>query len=432
MTTKINNEHNKLNVPNKQEQKQTCLDSAEREGLRPKGNVPNLRFPEFQGEWEEHYLSDYLDFKNGLNPKPDKFGRGIKFISVMDILNNTVITNDCIRVSVDVSEEELHNFCVENGDMLFQRSSETLEDVGRANVYMDDKPAVFGGFVIRGKKKAEYNPLFFRYLLASPFARRKIIPMGAGAQHFNIGQEGLNRVKLHFASLDEQKKIATFLSLLDERIATQNKIIEDLKKLKSAIIDYAINSLDTDFAKFGFLYEMAGEGGTPTTSNANFYDNGKIPFIKIDDLKKKYLTKNKDFITELGLQKSSAWLVPTRSILFSNGATIGEITITTYPVCTKQGILGIVPKQNIDVEYLYYFMSSSYFKKAVSRIVTEGTMKTAYLKDINNILCPIPTKEKQQEIAKMPSALNSKIDFEQSILKLFCSQKQYLLRQMFI
>ena len=408
------------------------MDSAEREGLRPKGNVPNLRFPEFQGEWEEHYLSDYLDFKNGLNPKPDKFGRGIKFISVMDILNNTVITNDCIRVSVDVSEEELHNFCVENGDMLFQRSSETLEDVGRANVYMDDKPAVFGGFVIRGKKKAEYNPLFFRYLLASPFARRKIIPMGAGAQHVNIGQEGLNRVKLHFASLDEQKKIATFLSLLDERIATQNKIIEDLKKLKSAIIDYAMNSIDADFIKFSSLYEIAGEGGTPTTSNASFYDNGKIPFIKIDDLKKKYLNENKDFITELGLQKSSAWLVPSRSILFSNGATIGEITITTYPVCTKQGILGIVPKSNIDVEFLYYFMSSSYFKKAVSRIVTEGTMKTAYLKDINNIRCPIPTKGKQQEIAQMPSALSSKIDSEQSILKLFYAQKQYLLRQMFI
>lgn len=177
---------------------------------------------------------------------------------------------------------------------------------------------------------------------------------------------------------------------------------------------------------------MAGEGGTPTTSNASFYDNGKIPFVKIDDLKQKYLTENKNFITELGLQKSSAWLVPIHSILFSNGATIGEITITTYPVCTKQGILGIVPKQNIDVEYLYYFMSSSYFKKAVSRIVTEGTMKTAYLKDINNILCPIPTKEEQQEIAKIPSALNSKIDTEKSILKLFITQKQHLLHQMFI
>ena len=213
---------------------------------------------------------------------------------------------------------------------------------------------------------------------------------------------------------------------------TLSPLIRDFEVCLSAIINYAINSLDTDFAKFSSLYEMAGEGGTPTTSNASFYDNGKIPFIKIDDLKQKYLIENKDFITELGLQKSSAWLVPTSSILFSNGATIGEITITTYPVCTKQGILGIVPKQNIDVEYLYYFMSSSYFKKAVSRIVTEGTMKTAYLKDINNILCPIPTKEKQQKIAQMPSALNSKIDLEQSILRLFYAQKQYLLRQMFI
>ena len=77
-------------------------------------------------------------------------------------------------------------------------------------------------------------------------------------------------------------------------------------------------------------------------------------------------------------------------------------------------------------------MSSTYFKKAISRIVTEGTMKTAYLKDIDNILCPIPTKEKQQEIAKIPSALNSKIDYEQSLLKLFIMQKQYLLCQMFI
>ena len=280
-------------------------------------NVPPLRFPEFHGEWEEHGLSEYLDFKNGLNPDSKRFGKGIKFISVMDILNNPVITYDCIRASVQATDAEMSSFSVEYGDILFQRSSETLEDVGRANVYIDDKVAVFGGFVIRGKKKANYNPLFFRYLLSSPYARKRIIPMGAGAQHFNIGQEGLSKVLLNFPSIEEQTKIASLLHLLDERIATQSKLIEDLKKLKSAIIDYAINSLDTDFAKFSSLYEMAGEGGTPTTSNASFYDNGKIPFVKIDDLKKKYLTENKDFITELGLQKSSVWLVPTRSILFS-------------------------------------------------------------------------------------------------------------------
>ena len=283
--------------------------------------------------------------------------------------------------------------------------------------------------VSRIRLSKDYNSDFIKQLLSSKkFYYKIVFPLIATSSQPALSMENLRRFKLRVPSIKEQKKIASLFNAIDERIATQNKIIEDLKKLKSAIIDYAINSLDTDFAKFGSLYEMAGEGGTPTTSNASFYDNGKIPFIKIDDLKQKYLTENKDFITELGLQKSSAWLVPTHS----NGATIGEISITTYPVCTKQGILGIVPKQNIDVEFLYYFMSSSYFKKAVSRIVTEGTMKTAYLKDINNILCPIPTKEKQQEIAKMPSALNSKIDFEQSILKLFCSQKQHLLRQMFI
>ena len=247
-----------------------------------------------------------------------------------------------------------------------------------------------------------------------------------------IYNDDLRNLKLYYPKHDEQKKLTHFLFLINERISTQNKIIEDLKTLKSAIIDYAIGSRDTNFMKFGSVYETAGEGGTPTTSNTSFYDNGKIPFIKIGDLKQKYLIGNKDFITELGLQKSSAWLVPTHSILFSNGATIGEITITTYPVCTKQGILGIVPKANIDVEFLYYFMSSSYFKKAVSRIITEGTMKTAYLKDIDNILCPIPTKEKQLEIAKVPSALNFKIDSEQSILRLLYAQKQYLLHQMFI
>ena len=77
--------------------------------------------------------------------------------------------------------------------------------------------------------------MFFKYLLATPYARRKIIPMGAGAQHFNIGQEGLSKVKLYFPILQEQNKIASLLQLIDERISTQNKIIEDLKKLKSAI-----------------------------------------------------------------------------------------------------------------------------------------------------------------------------------------------------
>ena len=350
-----------------------------------------------------------------------------KYIRITDIdeVSSTYTDKDIVSPDGVLTD----NYLVNNRDILLAR---TGASTGKSYLYKkSDGKLYYAGFLIRANVTT-HDPYFVFSQLHTHRYWRWVSIMSARSGQPGINSQEYSSFPIYTTSIEEESKIAKLLSLLDERIATQNKIIEDLKKLKSAIIDYAINSLDTDFAKFGSLYEMAGEGGTPTTSNASFYDNGKIPFIKIDDLKQKYLTENKDFITELGLQKSSAWLVPTHSILFSNGATIGEISITTYPVCTKQGILGIVPKQNIDVEFLYYFMSSSYFKKAVSRIVTEGTMKTAYLKDINNILCPIPTKEEQQEIAKIPSALNSKIDTEKSILKLFITQKQHLLHQMFI
>lgn len=394
--------------------------------------VPALRFPEFTEEWEEHYLAEYLDFKNGLNPSANKFGSGIKFISVMDILNNDFITYDCIRTSVEITPEEQVAFAVEKGDMLFQRSSETLEDVGRANVYMDDRPAVFGGFVIRGKKKAEYNPMFFRYLLASPYARKKVIPMGAGAQHFNIGQDGLSKVKLHFPILQEQQKIADLLRLINERISTQNKIIEKLETLIKGFVDSIFTANKFPKVPFKEIYVRAGEGGTPATSNPEYYDNGTIPFIKIDDLQNKYIKTNKDCITELGLQKSSAWIVPANSIIYSNGATIGAISINLFSVCTKQGILGVVPKADINVEFLYYFMTSTAFTKAVERIVTEGTMRTAYLKDINHIPCPVPYPVKQDEIAKMLSTLSEKLENEVIFQMKLQKQKEFLLSQMFI
>ena len=165
---------------------------------------------------------------------------------------------------------------------------------------------------------------------------------------------------------------------------------------------------------FASLYIKAGEGGTPTTSVSKYYSGGSIPFIKIDDLSQKYLTSNKDFITELGMQKSSAWLIPSQSVIYSNGATIGAISINKYPVCTKQGILGIVPNINVNVEYLYLLMSSSYFSKEVGRIITEGTMKTAYLKDINHIKSPLPSKAQQQNITNLTSSIEKKLSMEQN------------------
>lgn len=183
---------------------------------------------------------------------------------------------------------------------------------------------------------------------------------------------------------------------------------------------------------FNQMYIQAGEGGTPSTSVGQYYLNGTRPFVKIDDLSSKYLVKNKDFINDLGLSKSSAWLIPSNSVIYSNGATIGAISINTYPVSTKQGILGVVPAADVNTEYLYYLMCSRYFSEQVQRIIAEGTMKTAYLKDMNKIQCPLPSLREQKRIVAGLSALSSKLESELAALLSYESIKRYLLINLFI
>ena len=205
------------------------------------------------------------------------------------------------------------------------------------------------------------------------------------------------------------------------------------KSLIKGITDKVFHASNVDFLRhFEMLYKDAGEGGTPSTSNPQYYENGTIPFIKIDDLSQKYLVAHKECITHVGLRNSAAWLIPAGSVIYSNGATIGAISINTYPVSTKQGILGIVPNDSVCAEYLYYLMTSKYFRKQVHRIITEGTMKTAYLKDINKILCPVPNMDEQHRLAKSMSSVTRKIETEKATLDAFILQKRYLLSHLFI
>ena len=398
-------------------------------------NVPNLRFPNFFEEWEEHYLSEYLEFKNGLNPNAEKFGRGIKFISVMDILSNNVITYDCIRASVEITAEELKSFIVKNGDILFQRSSETLEDVGRANVYIDDKPAVFGGFVIRGKKKSEYNPLFFKYLLATPYARRKIIPMGAGAQHFNIGQEGLSKVKLYFPKMQEQNKIASLLQLIDERISTQNKIIEDLKKLKSAISKHL-------FARKDLLETTICLSNIATLKNGYAFQSGKYnalgkwKILTITNVSGERYINDEDYncIINLPNDIQDHQVLKEGDILISLTGNVGRVSLCKdgdYLLNQRVGLLQLA--KNVNQEFLYQILSSQRFENsmiacgqgAAQMNIGKGDVESyvlPYSSNVNNILL----------VAKILHSYDEYIINEQRKLTLLTMQKQYFLAQMFI
>ena len=404
-------------------------------------NVPNLRFPEFSGEWEKCKVSELLDFysTNSLcweqleydTENISNLHYGLIHVGLPTMVN---LVQDRLPNIKDGNKPKNYELCKE-GDVAFADASEDTNEVAKAIEFynLNGRDVICGLHTIHGRDNKDRTVVGFKgYAFSSTAFHNQIRRIAQGTKIYSISTKNFSECYIGIPSKVEQAKIASLLHLIDERIVTQNKIIEKLQSLIKGLIDDIITLKCGQLVAFETLYSKAGEGGTPTTSNTEFYDNGSIPFIKIDDLSNKYLSANKDYITELGLKKSSAWLIPTHSIIYSNGATIGAISINKYPVCTKQGILGIVPNTNIDVEFLYYFMQSSYFQKEVERVVTEGTMKTAYLKDINHIKCPIPDLDRQKEISHLLSVLSLKEDVERQLLQKYQIQKQYLLRKMFI
>ncbi|MBI0305574.1 type I restriction enzyme specificity protein [Bacteroides thetaiotaomicron] len=378
-------------------------------------DVPHLRFPEFSGEWEEHTLSEYLEFKNGLNPDAKRIGSGLPFISVMDILSEGVINYDNIRGKVNATEKEIECFGVKDGDLLFQRSSETLEDVGRANVYMDNRTAIYGGFVIRGRKIGNYDPLFFKYLLATPLARKRTCRMGAGAQHFNIGQEGLSKISLYFPSIEEQRKIAEFLSLIDERIATQNKIIEDLKKLKSAIRKKVFVSLKeehTECCEINQLLTYEQPTAYIVTNDEYSTDTTLIPV----------LTANKGFV--LGYTDEDFGIYQKGECIIFDDFTM-DAKYVSFPFKVKSSAIKMLTaKPNVNLRFMFEYLSYLELKSEEH--------KRHYISEIASLVVELPSKEMQNKIASLMTSLDNKLALEENTSVRYEDEKQYLLSQMFI
>ena len=401
-------------------------------------NVPALRFPEFSGEWEQHSLSDYLRFKNGLNPDAKRFDKGIKFISVMDILNNASISYDCVRASVAATEQEISDFEVEYGDVLFQRSSETLEDIGRSNIYVDSRHCVFGGFVIRGKKIGEYEPYFMKYRLDSPYARKSIIVKGAGAQHFNIGQDGLSKVELFFPKYEEQVKIGDLLRIIDDRINTQSKIIEELKTLRGALNESLYCCCESyqelSFNDFGVSYSgLSGKSGNdfgsgypfiPYTNifTNNIIDEGQLDYVQVREDESQnsvcfgdlLMTLSSETPEEVGI---GAVYLGHESPLYLNSFAFGiHITRTdlVYP------------------PYLSWLVSTKSFRKFILPYAQGSTRYNLQKTDFMKAKYRFPTLGRQKAISVLLSGYSSKIENEERVLNKYTALKQGLIEQLFI
>ena len=223
MTTTINNEHKKLNVPNKREQNQTCLDSAEREGLRPKGNVPNLRFPEFQGEWEKCTLEDVMNFSttrvNSSELNEDNY------VSTENMLQDYQGIVDAKSVPEDVN---VISFSC--GDILISNIRPYLKKVWKATYNGGCSSDVF---VLKANDNIESD--YLHYVIANDKFINFVMSGAKGVKMPRGDKKQMKTYCLSLPQIQEQKKTSTLLRLIDERISTQSEIIGKLQSLIKGI-----------------------------------------------------------------------------------------------------------------------------------------------------------------------------------------------------
>lgn len=392
-------------------------------GIVPEGYKQTL-FGIFPCDWEtDKIINDVALCFDGSHETPKYTKEGIPFVSVENI-KHVYATNKYI--SEKDFNEKYKNYPLKN-DILMTR----IGDIGTPAIVAQDIPIAYyvSLALIRPKNivsKYLYCAIQGKVVQKSLFEKTLHI---AFPKKINLEDIGKCRIVLPKEN-NEQSKIAEILMTWDEMVELQEQYIQKLELRKKAYIDKFFTEKSCNCV-FKDLYIQAGEGGTPDTKKAEYYENGNIPFVKIEHLYKKYIEEIDSFITEEGLKKSGAWLVPENSLIFSNGATIGECSINRIPVTTKQGILGIVPSGIIELEYFYYLLKSEYFLKKVKKITTKGTMCTAYLKDIDKLTLYTHSKVEQSAISKLLGKVDGEISLQKEKLEKIKIQRkamqQYLL-----
>ena len=314
-------------------------------------------------------------------------------------------------------------------DVIIPCSGETAEEIATARCVLKDDILLGGDLNII--RLHGYDGSFMSYQLNG---KRKydIAKVAQGVSVVHLYGEHLKNIKTINPSLNEQKKIANLLFLLDERISTQNKIIEDLKKLRSAISKQVFVQIPNEWNRLDSLFSKGKAGGTPTSTNKDYY-NGDIPFLSINDITKqgKYIKYTENHLSQSGLENSSAWIIPKYSLIMSMYASVGLVTINEIPIATSQAMFAMQLKDTNLLDYLYYYLSHFKYRHLYKYLET-GTQSNINADTVRRIMIPNYGYSRNIEIASTLKSIDAKIDNELSILELLNSQKQYLLRQMFI
>ena len=375
--------------------------------------VPHLRFPEFSGEWEEKRLAEIADLYKGCGISKDQLSDTgelcILYGELYTKYKSEVISEVVSKTNID-TEKLVRS---KANDVIIPCSGETAEDIATARCVPYDNILLGGDMNIIRLHNVDGS--FMSYQLNGK--RKYDIAKGAqGVSVVHLYGEHLKTVRTYIPSIEEQTKIAKLLSLLDERIATQNKIIEDLKKLKSAI---SLNLLHSDsWQKFRVKdIALIGRGRVISSVEINQQKNPKYPVYSSQTSNNGIMGYLDDYMFD---GEYISWT--------TDGANAGTVFYRNGKFnCTN--VCGLLKLKKGFNAYFVSLVLTEAAKKYVS-------INLANPKLMNNtmgkIQIALPTLEEQQRISDVFCKLQALIKCNRNILEEYTKQKQYFLSQMFI
>jgi len=375
--------------------------------------------------WQVRKLGSFIDFKNGLNADKSDYGSGIKFVNVMDIFANTGLYENEIIGSVSVTPKAANDYSVEYGDILFNRTSETPEDIAVSAVYLDNTPITFGGFVIRGRQfeallEAEYS----QYAFSTDEIRREFIRRGQGAVRANIGQHDLAQVEIQIPPIFEQRRIAEILRTWDEAIETLEALQLATNVRKSSIFRELFEQEFENpegLVRAKFLFEPVSERGrTDLPLLAVMQEEG---IVRRDELERRVTMPNGD-ISNYKVVRPGDFVISLRS--FEGGLEYSEVTGLVSPAYTV-----LRPVTEINGEYYrQFFKSRSFIGRLDNLIFGIRDGKQIAFRDFGDMPLPNPELDKQTGYAAVMKTLNDEVSLYLKRIDALQRQKRGLMQKL--
>ena len=372
-------------------------------------NVPPLRFPEFSGEWKMCTIGELITkVGSGVTPRGGEAvykTEGHPFVRSQNVGLGNLLLDDIAFI-----DEETHlrqkNTELQFNDVLLNI---TGASIGRSALV--DKQIVgcnVNQHVCIIRTKENLVPSFICSFLLSNYGQRQIDSFQAGGNRQGLNFEQIKSIKITIPSKDEQIKIAKLLRAIDERIATQNKIID---KLQSLIKGVAQNVARNN--KPNIRLSECLECSSSTLQESDVCKNGTYPVYGANGIV--------GYLDNYNTEKEAVYII-------KDGSGVGTVSYVTGK-CSATGTLNTLQaKEGYSLQYLYYMLKVFNFEP----YKTGMAIPHIYFKDYGKAKIFCPSYTEQLKYARLLSAIDNKLSAEQSILTDLSLQKQYLLRQMFI